>query len=71
MIQKKDRVFDFQQDKLIQYFEKDIMNGTITLNNENEEQILLKLTTDNFSSSTRPTYQNKKDEKDLTLMIVD
>ena len=70
-MQKKDRVFDFQQDKLIQYFEKDIMNGTITLNNENEEQILLKLATDNFSSSTRPTYQNKKDEKDLTLMIVD
>ena len=38
------------------------MNGTITLNDAQEDQIL-KYTIDNFSSYTRPKVQNKKDEK--------
>ena len=45
------------------------MNGTITLNDAQEEQIQLKYTIDNFSSSTRPKNQNQ-DEKDLTLISI-
>ena len=45
------------------------MNGTITLNDAQEEQMQLKYTIDNFSSSTRPKNQNQ-DEKDLTLISI-
>ena len=38
------------------------MNGTIALNDVQEEQIQLKRAINNFSSSTKPRKQNKKDE---------
>ena len=38
------------------------MNGTITSNDVQEEQIQLKYAINNFSSSTKPKKQNKKDE---------
>lgn len=43
------------------------MNGTITLNDAQEDQIL-KYTIDNFSSYTRPKVQNKEDEKKILLL---
>ena len=70
VIQKKDRIFDFSNFKSIQSFTRDTMNGTNTLNNAQEEKMQLKYTLDNFNSSTRPIKQNKKGEKDHTLMSV-
>lgn len=39
------------------------MNGIITLDNSQDEEIQLKYETDNFSSYTRSKHQNKKNEK--------
>ena len=49
------------------------MNGTITLNHVQEEQIQLKYTIDNFSSSTKIKKTQKiknQNEKDLTLRSI-
>ena len=51
-------------------FGRDIMTGTITLKDAQEEQIQLNETVYKFGSSTRPQSQNKKDEKILTLMTL-
>ena len=47
---------------------RDIMNGTITLNDAQKEKIQLKYIIDIFISSTRLKNQNKRDEKYFTLM---
>ena len=46
------------------------MNGVITLDGTQKEQIQLKYVMNIFRSSMRPKNQNKKDEKYLTLMSV-
>ena len=46
------------------------MNGAITLNDAQEEQIQLKYTIGNFSISTRLKSQNEKDEKDFNLISI-
>ena len=46
------------------------MNGVITLDGTQKEQIQLKYVMNIFGSSMRPKNQNKKDEKYLTLMSV-
>ena len=46
------------------------MNVAITLNDVHEEQIQVKNTIYNFSSSTKLKKRNEKDEKDFTFMSV-